>query len=237
MSDGARPLGRRPPSDYNHYSKYLLTPTTVPDKPTPVVLGINWYENFDHPVEYHVAGKQQPIYVIGQGDDWGSIRGGHAICVKPYGVVDTSGWWSFYDQGNEGSCVGFSASRMMSLLNRRRYDAEWLYHEAQRIDEWPGEDYDGTSVRAGMDVLRTEGLRRKFGPFTLPVSLSAGISANRWATSVTEVLSCLHEDGSSGYVTLVNSWGRSYPHFVRLPLSALERLLHEDGECAIVTDR
>jgi hypothetical protein len=65
---------------------------------------------------------------------------------------------------------------MMSLLNRKRYDAGWLYHEAQRIDEWPGEDYDGTSVRAGMDVLRTEGHRRKFGPFTLPASLDARAS-------------------------------------------------------------
>ena len=29
--------------------------------------------------------------------------------------------------GPEGACVGFGCSRMMSLLNRKRYDARWLW--------------------------------------------------------------------------------------------------------------
>jgi len=45
----------------------------------PCVLGINWYERFDTPLK---VGNE---YWIGR-DDWGSIRGGHAICV--YGVSD-----------------------------------------------------------------------------------------------------------------------------------------------------
>lgn len=45
----------------------------------PVVLGINWYSNFDRPV------KQANIYRIGDGN-LGSIRGGHAICAT--GVSD-----------------------------------------------------------------------------------------------------------------------------------------------------
>jgi hypothetical protein len=235
MSTHEKPLGRRPPSDFRHLERYRLTPTTVPDKPTPVVLGINWWSAFDSPRELNVSGGK--TYWIGMEDDWGHVRGGHAICVKPAALKDSDNWWTRYDQGNEGACVGFAASRMMTLLNRKLYAAGWLYHEAQKNDEWPGEDYDGTSVRAGMDILRNEGHRRVWGPFTMPVNATAGIEANRWASSVTEVLSCLHEDGSSGYVTLVNSWGRSYPHFVRLPLSALDRLLKDDGEATIVTDR
>jgi hypothetical protein len=43
---------------------------------------------------------------------------------------------------------------------------------------------------------------------------------------------------SAGYVTLVNSWGHGYPHQVRLPLAALQRLVfEEDGEAVVVTDR
>jgi hypothetical protein len=235
MSDGRRPLGRRPPTDDLHVQKYGLTLQTVPDTPTPVVLGINWYQNFDAPQSINVHGKMQ--WWIGLEQDWGSIRGGHAICVKPDGITDTAGWVSFYDQGNEGACVGFSESRMMSQLNRKRYDAEWLYHQAQKSDEWPGEDYDGTSVRAGFDVLRTIGHRRKWGPFTLPENINEGISANRWAQNIVEVLACLHDDVNSDSVVLTNSWGKSYPHYVHLPLAALDRLLKEDGEAGIVTDR
>jgi hypothetical protein len=217
MSDTARPLGRRPPTDDNHIRKYGLTLQTMPDKPTPVVLGINWYQNFDSPQYHRVNGRTE--WWIGLEKDWGSIRGGHAIVVKPGAVTDTAGWWGFYDQGNEGACVGFSSSRMMSMLNRKRYDAAWLYHRAQdAYDEWPGSDYDGTSVRAAMDVLRIEGHRRKFGPLTLPPSLDAGIKENRWATNVVEVLACLHDDVNSDSIIL-------------------DRLLREDGEATVITDR
>ena len=72
----------------------------------------------------------------------------------------TKPWREFYNQGQEGACVGFGSSEMMSILNHRRYDARWLWNEAKKIDEWPdtnpGDD-NGTSVRAAMDVLRTEG--------------------------------------------------------------------------------
>lgn len=233
-----RPLGRRPPTDDRHLQRFSLTPGTVPDKPTPVVLGIWWYASFDVPTELTVSGRKQ--YWIGLGDTWGGIRGGHAICVKPDALVDTGGWHTFYDQGREGACVGFAASRMMSLLNRKRYDARWLYHWAQHIDEWPGEQYDGTSVRAGMDVLRLEGHRRKLGPFTMPINADHGIVENRWATSVDDVLACLyggviHFETDS--VILCNSWGKDYPHYVHLPLEALARLLAENGEATVVVDK
>jgi len=32
-----------------------------------------------------------------------------------------------------------------------------IYHAAQQVDEWPGEDYAGTSVRAGAKVLQSLG--------------------------------------------------------------------------------
>ena len=53
--------------------------------------------------------------------------------------------------------MGFGIRRLASQLNRKLYDGFWLYHEAQKVDEWPGEDYDGTSVRAGLDILRKRG--------------------------------------------------------------------------------
>jgi hypothetical protein len=236
MSLREHPLGRREPTDWVHVERYGLTTSLVPTKPTPVVLGINWYSAFDDPTPVPRKGGGFD-YWIGREDDWGWLRGGHAICVKPRALSDTYGWYEFYNQGNEGACVGFAISRETSLLNRKRYDAPWLYHEAQKIDEWAGENYDGTSVRAGYDILRTVGHRRKWGPFTMPARLSEGIVENRWATDVMQIMACLQDDPNGYSVVLVNSWGKDYPHYVHLPLEALERLLSENGEAGIVVDR
>ncbi len=100
---------------------------------------------------------------------------------------------STYDQGSEGACVGFASSWMMSILNRRFYDATWLYHTARRdFDPWPGEDYSGTSVRAGMEVLRSVGHKflHKHTHEHAP-SIEDGISEYRWATTVDEVRTCI----------------------------------------------
>src|SRR3954453_10392858 len=146
------PLGRRPPSDWNHVEKYPLTAATVPAKPSPVVIGVNWYVEFDNPQK-----DADGHYWIARDSKLSKVRGGHCVCLKPRGTSDPDDWWDFYNQGQEGACVGFGISRLASQLNRKRYDGFWLYHEAQKVDEYPGEDYEGTSVRAGLDVLRTRG--------------------------------------------------------------------------------
>src|SRR5215203_5959800 len=57
------------------------------------------------------------------------------------------------DQGREGACVGFGWT---GFLNAKPVKHEYgnqmgfdVYRRAQEIDERPGEDYLGTSVRAG----------------------------------------------------------------------------------------
>ena len=90
-----------------------------------------------------------------------------------------------YDQGNVGACVGFSQSWMMSILNRKKYDAMWLYDQAQLIDEWPETPpEEGTSLRAGFDVLRLKGHVRVYNDQDKPVDIKQGIFSNHWATTV-----------------------------------------------------
>jgi hypothetical protein len=234
MSTGG--LGRRVPSDFRHVDKYPLLAAIVDEaaqKPRPMAIGVNWYHAFDSPEK----DSQGHYWVARSGSNLGPIRGGHCVCLKARGVSDPVAWWEYYDQGAEGSCVGYGSSRMMSLLNRKRYDARWLYHEAQLVDEYaetPPEE--GTSVRAGMDILRTRGHRVVRGLVDAPEDLAEGISANRWATSVDDALRVLgYQD--VGYVDILNSWGKSWPHMVRMPATVLARLLSEDGEFAVVTDR
>ena len=124
--------------------------------------------------------------------DWEHVRKYPVMLNRTVGEVEKvltliKSYRRDYDQGVEGACVGFSSSWMMSLLNRRKYHASWLYREAQKIDEWPGEDYDGTSVRAAMDVLRLQGHRRVYDQKVREPDPKEGIDRNRWATTVDEV--------------------------------------------------
>lgn len=85
--------------------------------------------------------------------------------------------WSHYqlDQGNEGACIGFAVTMEAAARPRpffgdpiyRRSQINWravnddafdTYHQAQTVDQWPGEDYEGTSVIAGMKI----GLRKGY---------------------------------------------------------------------------
>jgi hypothetical protein len=151
--------------------------------------------------------------------------------------IEVEGDHSYVAEGvGVHNCVGFGVSRLTSQLNRKLYDGFWLYHEAQKVDEWPGEDYEGTSVRAGLDILRKRGHCEVDNGITQPEAIGEGIKANRWARSIDDVLTTLGYSGLD-YVDVLNSWGRSYPHLTRMPAKVLERLWKEDGEVGLVTDR
>lgn len=72
------------------------------------------------------------------------------------------------DQGREGACVGFGWTAALLASPERPAPqpdvevaeafAKDVYHEAQKIDEWPGEDYEGTSVLAGAKTLARRNL-------------------------------------------------------------------------------
>ncbi len=74
------------------------------------------------------------------------------------------------DQGPEGACTGFA---LAAVINRFKQDrlgpqprlargdgasARMLYEMARRYDEWPGEDYPGSSIRGGVRGLYHNGV-------------------------------------------------------------------------------
>lgn len=76
-------------------------------------------------------------------------------------------WWSpgAEDQGSTSECVAYAGIKyLMSgpLTNDAPMPHTRLYQECQKIDEWPGEDYDGTSVRALFKVLQRVGLVKEY---------------------------------------------------------------------------
>jgi hypothetical protein len=71
------------------------------------------------------------------------------------------------DQGSEGACVGFSwaheiAARPFADRNITDDIALGIYRWARQNDEWPGEDYDGTSVLAGAKAVTNLGLLKEY---------------------------------------------------------------------------
>ncbi|ROS38169.1 hypothetical protein [Amycolatopsis thermoflava] len=242
-------LGRYIPDDWRHLENYPITALPEVDRPSavPVVIGVNWYEAFDEPERDERSGE----FFVGHRGDLGRIRGGHCVCLEPGGDPDTDDWYRFYDQGHEGACVGFGWSRCMTLLNKGLYAARWLWDRAKERDEWPqtnpGDD-EGTSVRAAAEVLVAaghvdwredfagddSGERAGYEP-----DVADGILAFRWATSAADVHQVLANSRADelNAVPILNSWGDNYPHRVWLPDEVLDRLIGEDGEVAIPTDR
>ena len=80
-------------------------------------------------------------------------------------------WWADGNWGDQGAwpyCVAYAWLHFMEdgpvTWEPRAPDSGFifdpadLYDQAQKIDEWPGEDYAGTSVRAGAKVMRRWGI-------------------------------------------------------------------------------
>lgn len=84
-------------------------------------------------------------------------------------TADTARTWrlgAVLDQGEEGSCVGhgwtaelIASPRPFKVSPEVGHEyAVRLYEDARRnFDEWPGEDYEGTSVLAGAKAVQTYG--------------------------------------------------------------------------------
>lgn len=231
MSHHEGPLGWVPPKDRDHEKRFALTSLTIPRIPTAVVIGVPWHTNFDNPVRDAI---NPTIWWIGRSTNLGPIRGGHCVCLRPPTLTDLDAAWPWYDQGQEGACVGFGTSRAASLFNKRLYDAYPLYKAAQKIDPWPGENYSGTSVNAGLSILRKNGPYRTKNNQTLPYAQD-GITSYAWASNVTDVLRSMHS--SEPFVRILNSWGRRYPREVRMPADTLNLLLSMDGEAGVPIDR
>ena len=70
------------------------------------------------------------------------------------------------DQGQEGACTGFGLATVANYLLRRRktvpdpipVSPRMLYEMAKRYDEWPGEDYSGSSARGAMKGWHKHGV-------------------------------------------------------------------------------
>jgi len=167
------------------------------------------------------------------------------------------------DQGTEGACVGFSWAHELaaepSVVEVDETYARMIYREAQKVDEWPGEDYEGTSVLAGVKIVKSFGWIDEYRwGFSLsdvlgavvnigPVILGTNWYEGMWDTDddgyiwPTGSIAGGHAIMIVGYdhkrhaVLLHNSWGQSWGVDGRawVDVTALEFLLSEQGEVCV----
>lgn len=93
---------------------------------------------------------------------------------KPRGLLTAATYRNWYDliwrgdQGNTSECVAYSALHRIENAPVTYKEAgpilkpHDVYEAAQEIDEWPGSNYEGTSVRAGAKVMQSKGLIKEY---------------------------------------------------------------------------
>jgi C1A family cysteine protease len=97
------------------------------------------------------------------------------------------------DQGGTSQCVIYALDKWLTTFPvynvgfRTAADRTRVYKEVQKRDEWPGENYDGTSVRAGFKYLKELGLCSEY----------------RWAFDLSTVVSYVL---STGPMELGTDW-------------------------------
>ena len=77
------------------------------------------------------------------------------LTALPDMIVNCDHVPTILQQGKEGACTGYALAAVINYLlagrtSRATVSPRMLYEMARRYDEWPGEDYDGSSARGAM---------------------------------------------------------------------------------------
>ena len=252
-----KPLGRRAPTDWRHYEKFPLTAATTPTTPTPVAIGVNWYEDFDTPVQ-----KGSRSWIGLDSKQLGKVRGGHCVCLEPGDQLNGNRRGRPPAAG-QPELVGLLRPGPRGRVRRLRVLAHDEPAQSQALrrplvvglgqvdrrvarDEprrRPGHERarglrDPARARPRAWKQTFKGRSYKQRDKEEPVGrrghrrLPLGQDRRRGP----QVLKSPAND-AAGAVRILNSWGRGYPHRVWMPDETLQRLIDEDGEVALVTDR
>lgn len=168
------------------------------------------------------------------------------------------------DQGSTPQCVGYAVAGLLACQPLRQWLApSGIYEIAQYLDEWENQDYEGTSVRAGIKVADRLGFISEYqfttdvqvaawqvlerGPVVLGINWYAGqdnpdsdgvIHATGRFRGGHAIL-CNGVDMRKEMFTLTNSWGNKWAKggVCYLPFADAELLFAEDGEVVCALER
>ncbi len=179
----------------------------------------------------------------------------------------SNGWWG--DQGKTSQCVGYGWTHFLedgevthNKVTPPLINPAELYKQAQEVDEWLGNDYDGTSVRAGAKVLQQLGMISEYhwaydNETLLHTVLEVApvVVGTNWYSDMFEPNSlgkvkiggalagghCYVINGvnkTARFYRCKNSWSRQWGRqgYFFLSFDDMERLISEDGEFCLATE-
>jgi len=175
-------------------------------------------------------------------------------------------WWG--DQKNTPQCVGYAWAHFIedgTITHQGKHpviNPTTIYKEAQKIDEWPGENYAGTSVRAGAKYLKNTGkISSYLWAFDLQTLINTVLNVGPVVVGTNWYYGMFFPNTSglikiSGYLAgghayllngvditkqqfrIKNSWGRKWglQGSAFISFSDMERLIKERGEICLATE-
>jgi len=190
--------------------------------------------------------------------------------IKPTSITirywEDNEWWG--DQGNTPMCVGYAWAHWIEDGPITHggvppiVPPQLIYSEAQKVDEWPGENYDGTSVRGAAKYLQKSGkIKSYLWAYDLNTLVNTVLNVSPVVVGTYWYLRMFYPDknglikiggpiaGGHAYVIngvdttkklfrIKNSWGRQWGQggHAYISFSDMERLIKLDGEICLATE-
>jgi hypothetical protein len=196
---------------------------------------------------------------------WDERNLDYKVAESAISPMKTHHRYVWLNQGDTPACTGFSGAQMLAFAPHSiREDnglsdfAMRLYHENQRFDEWPGENYEGSSVLGCAQALSHFGFLRRYEWCTTVDEVAMGLNIGpvvlgiNWYDRMFEpdadgniVVAgtlagghaiCLGaQRGAGSKFRLDNSWGRELGvnGSAWITRDGLGRLLAEEGEAMV----
>jgi len=179
---------------------------------------------------------------------------------------DANGWWG--NQGSLPQCVGYAWAHWLEDGPVQQsgippvVSPSVIYTNAQKLDEWVGENYDGTSVRGGVKYLQNiKKVKSYYWAYDLQTLIDTVLKISPVVVGTNWYYNMFFPDknglikiggrlvGGHAYVIngvdtktkqfrIKNSWGQSWGKngHVFISFNDMSRLIKEQGEICLATE-